>query len=198
MRAVSTGEMLRTEVEDDSELGRGIALLLANGEYVSDEIVNRLIEKQLDQHSGAGLILDGYPRTLQQAEFLEAVMAARDLPPPAVIRLEVPVAAVVDRLSARRQCHSCGASFHLVQGPPRIQGVCDHCGSELIHRNDDEPAILAQRLITYQKLTEPVLAHYSRYSSIVDGTGTPDEVFARIRGELEVRVPVRSSRPHRN
>ena len=196
MRAISTGEMLRAEVEDGTELGRGIEEILAHGQYVSDDIVNRLVEKHLDSQPESGIILDGYPRTLQQAEFLERAMAARGMPAPAVIRLEVPLTALVDRLGSRRQCPACGAIFHLVQQPPRVPGTCDSCRHALVHRSDDHPEIISQRLESYHELTEPVLAHFSAGNHSVDGTGAPDQVFGRIRLALEDRVSslVRSTR----
>jgi adenylate kinase len=179
--ALSTGELLRAEVEAETELGAGIRAILAAGEYVSDDLVNRLVEKRL---TGSGLILDGYPRTLQQARFLEAALRDRGLPPPAVIRLDVPAEVLTARLSARRQCRSCGEIYHLVQKPPRLAGACDLCQGALIQRQDDAAEVIGKRIAAYHELTGPVLEHYAATTHRSDGTGAPETVSERIRAAV--------------
>jgi adenylate kinase len=185
IHAISTGDLLRAEIASGSELGRSLNTILSQGEYAGDEIVNGLVERALASNSVRGAILDGYPRTLQQALFLDEVIQSRGLPRPAVIRLDVPVQELVERVAARRHCPSCGRSFHLLHNPPRTEGICDECGSGLIRRSDDRPEVIEQRQAAYQELTAPVLAHYADRCWSVNGTGSPEEVFARIREALE-------------
>jgi adenylate kinase len=184
IHTISTGDLLRSEIDSDSDLGRNLAVILARGDYAGDEVVNRLVERELSRNSVAGAILDGYPRTLEQALFLDRVLARRGLPRPLVIRLEVPVEQLIERLSARRHCPACGRSFQVTHKPPRQEGICDECGSALITRPDDRAEVIAQRQAAYHQLTAPVLAHYGNRCRTIVGTGSTEEVFDRIRAAL--------------
>jgi adenylate kinase len=112
-------------------------------------------------------------------------MADRQLRGPAVVKLEVPVAQLIERLSGRRHCTSCGSSYHVTQKPPLVEGVCDACQSNLILRRDDRPEVIEQRQVTYHRLTEPVLRHFGNRCRTVVAIGSPEDVFNRIKAAIE-------------
>jgi len=168
--------MLRTEAESGSELGRQLAAILATGSYVSDDLVNRIVLSQLDRLSG-GLILDGYPRTVEQARFLDAALSQRGLPPPVAVTLRVPEEVIVARLSSRSQCSNCRRVFNLADHPAPY---CAECGAPLIQRSDDRPDVIQRRLLTYHEKTRPVLDYYRSHTHEVDGNQHPDIVFQAI------------------
>jgi adenylate kinase len=175
---VSTGDLLRAEAESGSEFGRELAAILAAGQYVSDEMVNQMIENRLDRLNGGGIILDGYPRTVAQARFLDRVLERRQLPPARAVHLLVPHDIIVRRLSSRSQCTNCRRVFNDHDHPAPY---CAECGAPLIRRDDDKPEVVAQRLQTYQAKTGPVLAHYAgRGFCEVDGNQDPEIVLREI------------------
>ncbi|MGQ4555144.1 adenylate kinase [Halobellus sp. GM3] len=145
------------------------------GELVPDEVVNAIVEEALS--SADGYVLDGYPRNLEQAEELSGMT---DLD--AVVYLSVDDDELVDRLTGRRVCPECGASYHVEFEPPAEEGVCDECGTELVQREDDTESTVRERLRVYQENTEPVVEHYREEGVLVeiDGEGTPDAVFESI------------------
>lgn len=175
--AVSTGDMLRSEAESGTELGRQLAAILATGSYVSDDMVNRIVISQLDRLNGGGLILDGYPRTVEQARFLDAALADRHLPPAVAVTLSVPEEVIVARLSSRSQCSNCRRVFNQVD---HRAPYCSECGAPLIQRSDDQPEVVQRRLATYHDKTRPVLAHYEAHSHEINGNQHPDTVFQAI------------------
>lgn len=178
--------MLRAEAQQDSDLGRKIRDTLAAGQYVSDETVNLIVLQQLERNPGAGLILDGYPRTVAQAVYLENVLLERGFPPPVVVHLEVPSEQIVSRLSSRALCPVCKRILNLLQSPPKLEGRCDQCGTELVRRADDRPEVIRSRLDTYARLTGPVIAHYSGSNYLpFDGNRKPEAVFADIQTGLQ-------------
>lgn len=184
-RAVSTGELLRAEASSGSKLGQELAAVLAAGQYADDDLVNRIVENQLDRLNGSGLILDGYPRTVQQAQFLDLALRSRELRRPSVIHLDVPCEVLVERLSSRWSCPRCGRAFSLLQQKPKIAGVCDGCGCKLLRRADDEPDVIGSRLEAYHRLTGSVLDHYRNGQYLrVDGNQPPEDVFGVIQSVL--------------
>jgi adenylate kinase len=178
--------MLRAESRQDSELGRTIRETLAAGKYVSDDTVNMIVLQQLERSPGSGLILDGYPRTVAQAVYLEQALLDRGYPLPQVVHLVVPTDQIVRRLSSRAMCFNCQQIFNLLQKPPRVAGVCDDCTQPLVRRDDDTPDVILDRLRTYRDLTGPVLAYYTGANyHPVDGDRSSDTVFEEIQRMLE-------------
>jgi len=180
---VSTGDMLRAARRSDSELGRKAAEYMDAGELVPDDVVIGIVEERLgsDERSG-GFVLDGFPRTVEQAKALAEMEVEVD----AVVNLEVSEEEVVRRLSGRLHCPDCGAAYHEEFDPPERSGVCDECGASLEQRDDDRPEVVRERLEEYRSKTEPLVEFYRRRELLVtvDGEGTPDEVATRVRSAL--------------
>ncbi|MBO3832823.1 MAG: adenylate kinase [Candidatus Brockarchaeota archaeon] len=169
---ISTGDILRDEVKSGSELGKSISSYVSSGKLLPDEVVNRVMEKRLSQEDcGRGFILDGYPRTLQQAYFLEGVSKI-DF----VINLNVPDEVIVRRLSSRLVCRKCGAIYNKITLPPKVDGVCDKCGGELYQRDDDKPEVIRERIRVYKNEAAPLLEHYRKAGvTVIDFFYEPDE-----------------------
>ena len=176
---VTTGDALRSNKEMDiSDMDTEYDTpgeYMDAGELVPDEVVNAIVEKALS--TADGYVLDGYPRNLEQAEFLSEIT---DLD--AVVYLSVDTEELVERLTGRRVCPECGASYHVEFEPPEEPGVCDVCGAELVQRDDDTEETVRERLRVYQENTAPVVEHYRDEGVLVevDGEGTPDDVFESI------------------
>jgi adenylate kinase len=180
---ISTGDLLRAAIRDGSPLGRRVAATVERGELVPDGLVAEVMEERLARPDAAGgFILDGFPRTVAQADLLDRILAKRGQALDRVISIEVPEAEIIDRLAGRRACGQCGATYHVRYSRPKVEGVCDRCGSQLIQRPDDAEAVIAQRLRAYREQTAPLVARYRTAGSLVeiDGRGRPDEVFRRI------------------
>ncbi len=195
--AISTGEMLRREIDTGTELGRLARDVMAMGGLVVDGLVNRMLSERISQPDcQAGFLLDGYPRTVKQAEFLDSALAARGLPSAVVLHLDVPFPLLVARMNSRRQCPACGRTYNLLSGPPRGPGVCDIDGTALIARADDNEAVFRERLRTYDELTRPVLTHYrGRGYHRIDGDRPPKVVFEEIVSILEAEARVSETQP---
>ena len=156
---ISTGNILRAAMRDDTPLGREIADSMNRGELVRDELVIEIITKRVaEEDCTNGYILDGMPRTIAQAEALEAAGIRFD----AVISIEIADEVIVERMAGRRVCEECGASYHLVAIPPKADGVCDDCGGKLVQRPDDAPETVRSRLEIYHQKTEPLKAYYAQ------------------------------------
>jgi len=180
---ISTGDLLRAALRDGSSLGRRVAAIVERGELVPDDLVAQVMEERLARPDAAdGFLLDGFPRTVAQADLLDRILAKRGQALDRVISIEVPEAEIVDRLAGRRSCGQCGATYHVRYNRPKVDGICDRCGSELRQRPDDVEAAIAQRLKAYREQTAPLVARYRKTGRLVeiDGQGTPDEVFGRI------------------
>jgi len=180
---ISTGDLLRAAIREGSPLGRRVAATVERGELVPDGLVAEVMEERLARPDAAdGFLLDGFPRTVAQADLLDRILAKRGQALDRVIGIEVPEAEIVDRLAGRRSCGHCGATYHVRYNRPKVDGVCDRCGSELRQRPDDVEAAIAQRLKAYREQTAPLVARYRKTGRLVeiDGRGTPDEVFGRI------------------
>jgi adenylate kinase len=179
---VAVGDIFRHHLQSGTMLGRRVREFVDAGKLVPDDLVNEIVAMRLaDDDCRRGVILDGYPRTRAQAAQLLARFAVS-----AVILIEVPDAAVVERVLARRLCRDCGRDTNLIYRPPRVAGRCDDCGGELIARADDNEAALRARLADYHAQTEPVLALFAREALIlrVDGRQAVEAVQAAIRAEL--------------
>lgn len=156
---ISTGNILRTAVKAGTPIGREAQAYMEAGQLVPDAVIIGIIEERLKESDCVnGYIFDGMPRTIPQAEALEAAGVEID----AALSLEVPDEVIVARMSGRRACHDCGATYHLVNQPPRVEGVCDVCGGELLIRHDDEPAIVLHRLEVFHAGTEALKAFYAQ------------------------------------
>lgn len=188
--AISTGDMLRAEIQAGTKLGEA-ARAMASGGLVSDDLVNAMLAQRVAQPDCRnGFLLDGYPRTVEQAGFLDRLIAERGLPKPIILHLDVPADALVGRLTSRRQCPVCGKIYNLLHQPPRKAGVCDDDGATLITRKDDQEDVVRDRLRTYEELTRPVLAHYQdRNYHQIRGDRSPGYIFEEITGILDPLLP---------
>ena len=188
--AISTGDMFRAECKAGTELGKLACSILAKGGLVGDEIVNGMVANRIAQPDCAnGFLLDGYPRTVPQAEFLANLLKERGLPNPAVVFLEVPDAALVARLTARRQCPQCGHIYNLLTQPPQVEGICDKDGAQLIRRDDDKEEVILDRLKAYHELTHPIKQYYCpSMCRWIDGNQPPAAVSKAIEEALSAKV----------
>jgi adenylate kinase len=176
--AISTGEMLRAECEAGTRLGHQAQAVLARGELLGDDLVNELVAARIVRPDCAvGFLLDGYPRTVPQAQYFCNLLESRGLPRPAVVHFDVPLERLVARLTARRQCPKCHRIYNLMSQPPRSEDACDDDGSCLIAREDDRESVIRERLRAYRAQTGPVLDWFGASRTVrVDGSAPPDEV----------------------
>lgn len=178
---ISTGEMLRAAIRQDSVLGRAVKQVLDAGQLVDDELMVSLVQGRLGEPDArtAGFVLDGFPRTVSQAQSFDDISRAR--PVNLVIDLAVDRDLVVNRLSARRTCEQCEANYVATGNEPN-PWKCEKCGGAVTQRADDTPAAINKRLDLYDQQTSPLIDYYRAKSvlAVVDGVGTPDEVFARL------------------
>jgi adenylate kinase len=175
----STGEILREEVRRGTETGRRVRAIMEAGDLVPDELMGRIVRSRLETVNGEGCILDGYPRNLAQARFLEEARGGRPL---LVVNIAVPDNRLVERLSGRRFCPRCGKLYNTRFSPPREAEVCDLCGVQLERRKDDHESVIQERLRVYAEETHPVVDFYRNGGTYfeVDGDAGADEVFSRI------------------
>ena len=182
LKHISTGDLLRDAVARGTELGKKVESIMAAGELVSDDIVLQLIKETVGSvkadESLSGWMLDGYPRTVGQAKMLDGLLAETSEAIDSVVMLEVDRDAIIERLSARRSCPKCKAVYNVLNMPPKQEGICDNCGTELVHRKDDHPETIANRLDVYEQQTVPILGHYEGKVEIhrVDGNQPIDVV----------------------
>ena len=164
---LSTGDMLRTAIQSKSKLGLEAQALMDKGSLVSDETVVKLIEERISlPDCEAGFVLDGFPRTLSQADSLDHMLKARGSRVDQVILFDISDEALVVRLSGRRICPNCGSMFHLESAPPAKDLTCNHCQGKLVQREDDRPDIVRKRLGVYHDLTEPLVGFYSKQKKL--------------------------------
>ena len=196
---LSTGDMLRAAVKAGTEVGKRADAVMKSGQLVSDEIVNDIVRERIAQPDCArGFILDGFPRTLAQADALEAMLEERRLKLDAVIEFRVDDEVLVDRVSGRFTCAVCGTVYHDRTHAPKAEGVCDKCGShEFKRRPDDNAETLRTRLQAYYKETSPLIGYYHCKGSLrsIDGLKAVEEVSAEIEGVLSGAVPQVAAAP---
>ncbi|MFH2042933.1 MAG: adenylate kinase [Acidobacteriota bacterium] len=181
---ISTGDLLRAEVGAGTPVGLEAKKAMDSGGLVDDDVVNEMIRRRIGRNDcGKGYILDGFPRTIPQAEQLNAINSKRE---EVVADIRVADERLVERLSARRVC-SCGAVFHAINRRPQIEDVCDACGGRLIRRGDDSPEVIRERLRVYHELTEPLIVFYRQKGNYfsVNGEADVQTVFAAIRSKLK-------------
>ena len=179
---ITTGDILRNKRAVDDEEGRLITSYINKGKFVPDDLINSIVRKELVKYK-KGIILDGYPRSIDQAEELGKFFNVDK-----VIFLDVPDAVVLKRMTSRRICKQCGAIYNLNTNPPQKENTCDKCSDELIQRHDDTNAVIAVRLNIYHKLTEPLVEYYKKQGKLIriDGAKTIKEVYEEIKRELKV------------
>lgn len=186
---LSTGDMLRAAVAAGSEIGRRADAVMKRGELVSDDIVIGVISERIDQPDAArGYILDGFPRTVAQAEALDRLLAGKGSRLDAVVEMQVDDAALVERISGRFSCVSCGEGYHRTFKRPKAEGVCDKCGgTEFRQRADDTAETVASRLKVYHEQTAPLIAYYRARGLLksVDGMADIDAVTRALEGILD-------------
>jgi adenylate kinase len=182
---ISTGEMLRAAVAQGTEMGRAAQKSMEAGALVPDEVVIGVVRDRLaETDAQAGFLLDGFPRTIAQAERLDSMLATAGRAVTQVILLDVPEDELVQRLAGRRLCRNCGKGYHVVFDPPAKEGVCDVCGGELYQRSDDNEATVRTRLGVYRAQTEPLVGYYEGHGVLRTAYGggkMPDEVFEQVR-----------------
>jgi adenylate kinase len=183
----ATGNILREAVENGTELGTKAKEYMDSGELVPDELICAVIEDRLDSgEADNGFLLDGFPRTIGQAEMLEEALERRGRRLTAALLIDAPDEEVVRRLSGRRTCAKNGHVYHVEFDPPKNEGVCDQDGSRLVQRDDDQPETVQKRLAVYHEQTEPLILWYGERGLLrrFDGSRTPEEVHSHIRATL--------------
>jgi adenylate kinase len=185
---IATGELLREAVRRDTPLGREAKGYMEAGELVPDAVILGLIREVLTEGVPRdGFILDGFPRTIPQAEGLDRLLEELGRPLEAVVELDVPEDVLIKRVSGRRSCPASGAGYNIYSRPPNVDGICDACGAELVLRKDDAPDTVRRRLAVYREQTEPLVAHYRRSDTpviTVAGDRPRDEVASDIERAL--------------
>ncbi len=182
---IATGDLLRDHRERGTELGVAASEYMNNGELVPDELVIRMILEKVEQEGSDGFLLDGFPRTVAQADALGAEIGQRGRRLTAALLVHADDEEVVRRLSGRRQCRQ-GHVYHVEFDPPKVDGICDQDGSELIQRDDDRPEIVHRRLVAYHRATEPLVEYYDERGLLrrFDGSLSPTQVHDHIRAAL--------------
>jgi adenylate kinase len=184
---ISTGDILRKAVAEQTPLGKEAAEYINRGALVPDDVIVNLVAERLKERDcEQGFILDGFPRTIPQAQGLDRILKTMGLSLNGVLSVQVPESIIIERLAGRRTCRSCGALSHTVFNPPKKAGVCDRCGGELYQRDDDREGTIANRLRVYEKQTAP-LANYYRERGLlreIDGVGEVNDIRARVTEAL--------------
>ena len=186
--AISTGDIFRENIKNGTELVKKAKEYMDAGNLVPDELVCDLVVDRLKQDDCKnGYILDGFPRTIPQAEALTAALAKNDDAIDYALEIFIEDQAIIDRMSGRRVCKSCGATYHVVNIPPKTEGVCDECDGELIVRDDDAPETVKKRLDVYHEQTAPLIDYYKKQGilKVIDGSKGLDTCFEEICGILE-------------
>ena len=180
---ISTGDIFRANIKNGTELGKKAKQYMDQGALVPDELTCDLAMDRIQQDDCKnGFVLDGFPRTIHQAEALDAALGKINEKMDYAIDVDVPDENIVNRMSGRRACLNCGATYHLISIPPKVEGICDRCGSEIVLREDDKPETVQKRLKVYHEQTQPLIDYYKNQGILksVDGTQPMDEVFKAI------------------
>lgn len=186
---ISTGNIFREHISNNTELGIQAKKYMDEGKLVPDSLVIELVKNRITQDDCKnGMILDGFPRTIPQAEALDAMLEELNIPIDHVINVDVPDETIVERMAGRIVCPSCGASYHKLFKVEAIPGICNECQSHLVQRDDDKEDTVKKRLEVYHAQTEPLIAHYAKQGKVIDidGVGSVEEVRARVKKALGV------------
>jgi adenylate kinase len=191
---LSSGDILRQQRADKTELGRKAQSFMDSGGLVPDDIIVEMMVEAIEKASSAGFVLDGFPRTVNQAQELGRSLLSHNDEIDIVISLQIADDEVIRRMAGRRSCPRCGAVYHLENLRPKVDGVCDKDGAELIQRSDDKPDVVANRLKTYHQQTRPVADYYRAKDILydVDASKGPDEVAAVVFERLDTLVKTRT------
>ncbi len=180
---ISTGDIFRANIKNGTELGKKAKTYMDQGLLVPDELVVELVADRITQDDCAkGFVLDGFPRTIPQAEALDAALEKMGTSMDYAIDVDVPDENIINRMSGRRACLDCGATYHIVTIPTKVDGICDTCGSKVVLREDDKPETVQKRLEVYHAQTQPLIEYYKKQNVLrtVDGTQPMDAVFEAI------------------
>ncbi len=186
---ISTGDIFRKNVKEGTELGKKAKGYMDKGELVPDEVVVAIVEDRLkEEDCSDGFLLDGFPRTVNQAEQLDSVLAEMDVAIDKVINIDVRKDTLVERAAGRRVCRSCGATYHVMFKPAQKKGICDLCGGEVYQRDDDTEDTVSKRIEVYINETQPLIEYYSRKQNLItiDGEQNIQKVFKDIMAALGV------------
>ena len=186
---ISTGDIFRENIKNETELGKQVKDILARGDLVSDDLTNGLVFKRLEQSDCAnGFLLDGYPRNIAQAEALDEWLEKNNREVTKVIDIQADPEILIKRISGRRVCPNCGHSYHIMNEPPKVEGVCDECGSDIIQRPDDVEETVKSRIEIYEKQTAPLVDYYENQSKILyfDGNQSIEQVYNDVKNSLEM------------
>ena len=185
---ISTGDIFRANIKNGTELGKKAKEYMDEGALVPDELTCDLVMDRISQPDAAnGFVLDGFPRTIPQAEALDKALTAAGQSMDYAIDVDVPDENIVNRMSGRRACLKCGATYHIVSIPTKVEGICDVCGEPVVQRDDDKPETVQKRLTVYHEQTQPLIDYYKGKGILksVDGTVPMDQVFEEIVKILE-------------
>ena len=180
---ISTGDIFRANIKEGTELGKKAKSYMDQGQLVPDELTLELIMDRFQNPDCAnGYVLDGFPRTIPQAEALTEALAKKGETIDYAINVEVPDENIINRMGGRRACLACGSTYHIVYAPTRVEGICDRCGEKLVLRDDDKPETVKNRLNVYHNQTQPLIEYYIRQGKLaeVDGTQSMEDVFNAI------------------
>ncbi|EGQ1693724.1 adenylate kinase [Staphylococcus pseudintermedius] len=185
---ISTGDMFRKAIKDETELGKEAKSYMDRGELVPDEVTVGIVKERISEDDAKkGFLLDGFPRTIEQAEALNSILEELGRKIDAVVNIEVPEEELMNRLTGRRICETCGTTYHLVFNPPKVEGICDIDGGKLYQREDDNPETVANRLEVNVKQSKPILEFYNQKGLLknIDGSKHIDEVTSDVIEILE-------------
>ncbi|EGQ3410882.1 adenylate kinase [Staphylococcus pseudintermedius] len=185
---ISTGDMFRKAINDETELGKEAKSYMDRGELVPDEVTVGIVKERISEDDAKkGFLLDGFPRTIEQAEALNSILEELGRTIDAVVNIEVPEEELMNRLTGRRICETCGTTYHLVFNPPKVEGICDIDGGKLYQREDDNPETVANRLEVNVKQSKPILEFYNQKGLLknIDGSKHIDEVTSDVIEILE-------------
>lgn len=180
---ISTGDIFRANIKEGTELGKKAKSYMDQGQLVPDELTLELImDRFQNPDCKNGYVLDGFPRTIPQAEALTEALAKKGETIDYAINVEVPDENIINRMGGRRACLACGSTYHIVYAPTKVEGICDRCGEKLVLRDDDKPETVKNRLNVYHNQTQPLIEYYTKQGKLaeVDGTRSMEDVFNAI------------------